>query len=106
MWLHRLDDIRPDVWHAEDCFAFARELSSKLAGGLTPFAATALVAAYRGQWAPAAAYMAAMGLLTVIAPAIGPETYRTDIAGDLPSGVAQRSHRVVDPAAGQAAEVS
>lgn len=87
-------------------FAFARELGSIFAGGLTPFAATALVAAYSGQWVPAAAYMAAMGLLTVIALAIGPETYRTDIAGDLASGVAQRSYRVVDPAAGQAAEMS
>ncbi|OZI74859.1 MFS transporter [Bordetella genomosp. 12] len=59
-------------------FAFSRELGSLLAGGLAPFIATALYTYYHHWW-PIVVYMGSMGVLTLIALALGPETVHKDI---------------------------
>ena len=59
-------------------FAFSRELGSLLAGGLAPFIATALYTYYQHWW-PIVVYMGAMGILTLIALALGPETVHREI---------------------------
>lgn len=59
-------------------FAFSRELGSLLAGGLALFIATALYTYYQHWW-PIVVYMGGMGVLTLIALALGPETVHKDI---------------------------
>jgi hypothetical protein len=54
------------------------QLASVLAGGLSPFIATALLAAY-GRNA-LALYLIAVALVTIVAVTIAAETHRTDIA--------------------------
>ncbi|MFD7713143.1 MFS transporter [Streptomyces sp. NPDC059786] len=51
--------------------AFAREISSPLAGGVAPLIATALLAA-TGTWWSVAAYIAAMSVISTVAVIIGP----------------------------------
>lgn len=59
-------------------FAFSRELGSLLAGGLAPFIATALYSYYQHWW-PIVVYMGVMGVFTLIALALGPETVHKEI---------------------------
>jgi len=59
-------------------FAFSREVGSLLAGGLAPFIATALFA-WAHHWWPIAVYMGFMGLITLFALALGPETLHRDL---------------------------
>jgi len=74
------------AWYAElfdtefrlSGFAFSRELGSLLAGGLAPFIATALYTHYQHWW-PIIVYMGVLGILTVIALALGPETVHKEI---------------------------
>jgi MFS family permease len=51
-----------------------REVSSVLGGGLSPMIATALLAHYRSA-APVAIYLVVLGLVTVIATCLAPETF-------------------------------
>jgi MFS family permease len=51
-----------------------REVSSVLGGGLSPMIATALLAHYRST-TPVAIYLVALGLITVLATCIAPETF-------------------------------
>jgi MFS family permease len=51
-----------------------RELSSVLGGGLSPMIATGLLAHYRSA-VPVAIYLGALGLITVIATCLAPETF-------------------------------
>ena len=51
-----------------------REISSVLGGGLSPMIATALLAHYRST-TPVAIYLVALGLITVLATCIAPETF-------------------------------
>jgi MFS family permease len=51
-----------------------REISSVLGGGLSPMIATALLAHYRSA-APVAVYLVALGLITVVATCLAPETF-------------------------------
>jgi MFS family permease len=55
------------------------QLASVFSGGFAPLIATALLAANHGSPTLVAAYMATMGLITVIATALAPETYRDEI---------------------------
>jgi len=59
-------------------FAFSRELGSILAGGIAPFIATALYA-WAGHWWPIAVYMGILGVFTLVALALGPETVHKNI---------------------------
>ena len=59
-------------------FAFSRELGSLLAGGLAPFIATALYR-WAGHWWPIVAYMAVLGVITLIGLRFGPETVNKNI---------------------------
>ena len=59
-------------------FAFSRELGSILAGGLAPFICTALYAWYK-SWIPIVVYMCVLGVITLAALAMGPETLHRDI---------------------------
>jgi MFS family permease len=54
-------------------FAFAREIGSVVAGGLSPFIATVLYA-WADHWWPIVVYMALLSLITLAALAMGPET--------------------------------
>jgi len=51
-----------------------REISSVLGGGLSPMIATALLAHYRSA-TPVAIYLAVLGLVTVLATCLAPETF-------------------------------
>jgi metabolite-proton symporter len=74
------------AWYAElfdtefrlSGFAFSRELGSLLAGGLAPFIATALYR-WAGHWWPIVVYMGVLGVITLIALSLGPETVNKDI---------------------------
>ncbi|GAA1085720.1 MFS transporter [Pseudonocardia alni] len=74
------------AWYAElfdtefrmSGFAFSREIGSVLAGGLSPFIATALYA-WAGHWWPILVYMGAMAVLTLVALAIAPETVQRSL---------------------------
>lgn len=59
-------------------FAFSRELGSILAGGLAPFICTALYS-WSGHWWPIVAYMCVLGVITLVALAMGPETVHKNI---------------------------
>lgn len=59
-------------------FAFSRELGSVLAGGLAPFICTALYS-WSGHWWPVVVYMCILGVITLIALAMGPETLHKNI---------------------------
>ncbi|WP_069814247.1 MFS transporter [Streptomyces sp. TP-A0874] len=54
-------------------FAFSREIGSVIAGGLSPFIATALYA-WVDHWWPIVAYMGLLSVITLVALAMGPET--------------------------------
>ena len=55
------------------------QLASVFAGGFAPLIATALLAANGGSPTLVAAYMAVMGVITVVATVLAPETYREEI---------------------------
>lgn len=56
------------------------QLASVFAGGLSPFIATALLAAF-GYWA-VALYLAGMAVITIVAVILATETFQDDIAAD------------------------
>lgn len=60
------------------------QLASVLAGGLSPFIATALLAWAGGNPWPVALYMAGMAVISVVAVLLAKETYRGDIYEDQP----------------------
>jgi MFS transporter, MHS family, shikimate and dehydroshikimate transport protein len=55
------------------------QLASVLSGGFAPLIAAALLAANDGDPTLVAVYMCVMGVITVVATALAPETYRRDI---------------------------
>jgi len=55
------------------------QLASVLSGGFAPLIAAALLVANDGSPTLVAAYMAVMGVITVVATAMAPETYRSEI---------------------------
>ena len=59
------------------------QLASVLAGGLSPLIATALLAASDGEPWWVAAYMAGMGLISVVSVLLATETFRSDIEEDV-----------------------
>jgi MHS family shikimate/dehydroshikimate transporter-like MFS transporter len=59
--------------------AAGREIASILAGGLTPFIATALAGPGGSRWPLVAAYVMLGALLTMIAVWLAPETFRRDL---------------------------
>jgi MFS transporter, MHS family, shikimate and dehydroshikimate transport protein len=59
------------------------QLASVLAGGLSPLIATALLAASDGEPWWVAAYMAGMGLISVVSVLLATETFRSDIDADV-----------------------
>ena len=78
-WRHRIEKIAGNENEFRLMgFAFSRELGSILAGGLAPFICTALFAMYR-SWVPIVAYMCVLGVITLIALAMGPETLHRDL---------------------------
>ena len=60
-------------------FAFGRELSSVLAGGLSPLIAVALLAAAGGDPWPVAVYVIFMSVISFVAVFLGPETKDVDL---------------------------
>ena len=62
-------------------FAFSREIGSVIAGGLSPFIATALYA-WADHWWPIVAYMGLLSVITLIALAMGPETVHRSLEAD------------------------
>ena len=64
------------------------QLSAAIAGGLTPFVATAMVAAAGGGYWPVPAYLAALGLISLLSMYLASETYRSDLSGQ--AAVAER----------------
>ncbi len=61
--------------------ALAREISAPLAGGIAPFVATGLLLSTGSYW-PIAVYMIALALITVVAVALGPETYGREMTSE------------------------
>jgi MFS transporter, MHS family, shikimate and dehydroshikimate transport protein len=59
--------------------ALAREVSAPFAGGIAPFVATYLLSRTGTYW-PIALYMLVLALITLVALAFGPETYRRKIS--------------------------
>ncbi len=59
------------------------QLSAAIAGGLTPFVATAMVAAAGGGYWPVPAYLAALGLISLLSMYLASETYRSDLSGQV-----------------------
>jgi MHS family shikimate/dehydroshikimate transporter-like MFS transporter len=55
------------------------QLASVLSGGFAPLIAAALLAANGGSPTLVAGYMVVMGVITVVATAVAPETYRSEI---------------------------
>ena len=65
--------------------AAGREIASIVAGGLTPFIATALAGAAGTRWQWVAGYVAVACLITIISVRLAPETFRRSLAAE--SGV-------------------
>ncbi len=61
--------------------ALAREVSAPLAGGIAPFIATYLLSRTGTYW-PIALYMIVLALISLVALAFGPETYRRRMSED------------------------
>lgn len=59
--------------------AAGREIASIIAGGLTPFIATALAGSHGTRWQWVAAYVAGVCVLTVISVLVAPETFKRDL---------------------------
>jgi metabolite-proton symporter len=83
------------------------QLASVFSGGFAPLIATALLAANHGSPTLVALYMAGLGVITVVATALAPETYRDDIDQPRPEeqqrfsrdpATRQRPERVSTPA--------
>ncbi len=63
-------------------FTVAREVTSPIGGGLAPIAATALLAAAGGSAYLVAWYVVALGAITAISVALGPETRGRDLESE------------------------
>jgi MFS transporter, MHS family, shikimate and dehydroshikimate transport protein len=61
--------------------ALAREVSAPFAGGIAPFVATYLLSRTGTYW-PIALYMIVLALISLVALAFGPETYRRRMSED------------------------
>ena len=61
--------------------ALAREVSAPFAGGIAPFVATYLLSRTGTYW-PIALYMVVLALISLVALAFGPETYRRRMSED------------------------
>ena len=61
--------------------ALAREVSAPFAGGIAPFIATYLLSRTGTYW-PIALYMVVLAIISLVALAFGPETYRRRISED------------------------
>jgi MFS family permease len=59
--------------------ALSREFSSVVGGGVAPLVCSALLAAFDNAWAPVAAYMMAMSLVSLVAVRLAPETLNRDL---------------------------
>jgi MFS transporter, MHS family, shikimate and dehydroshikimate transport protein len=59
--------------------ALSREVTAAFTGGISPFVATALLGWASGESWPIAIYIAAMGLITLVALYFGPETYQSEM---------------------------
>src|SRR5215210_2473280 len=59
--------------------ALAREVSAPFAGGLAPFVATFLLSRTGTYW-PIAVYMMVLAVITIVAIALGPETYQREMS--------------------------
>ena len=59
--------------------ALAREISAPFAGGIAPFVATFLLSRTGTYW-PIAVYMMVLATITIVAVALGPETYRREMS--------------------------
>jgi MHS family shikimate/dehydroshikimate transporter-like MFS transporter len=59
--------------------ALAREVSAPFAGGLAPFVATFLLSRSGTYW-PIAVYMMVLAVITIVAIALGPETYQREMS--------------------------
>jgi MFS transporter, MHS family, shikimate and dehydroshikimate transport protein len=70
------------------------QLSAAIAGGLTPFVATAMVAAAGGYW-PVPAYLAALGIISLLSTYLASKTYRSDLSGQ--ATVAERRVATSEP---------
>jgi MHS family shikimate/dehydroshikimate transporter-like MFS transporter len=81
------------------------QLASVLSGGFAPLIATALLAANHGDPTLVALYLTAMGVITVIATALAPETYCDEIMEPVAEAEAEAEEARFsrDPAARQAA---
>ena len=60
--------------------ASGREIASIVAGGLTPFIATALAGSDGTRWVWVATYVTAVCLITVVSVLVAPETFHRDLA--------------------------
>lgn len=60
--------------------ASGREIASIVAGGLTPFIATALAGSDGTRWTWVATYVTAVCLITIVSVLVAPETFRRDLA--------------------------
>ncbi len=70
------------------------QLASVFAGGLAPFIATALLAAF--GYGAVALYLAFMALITIVAVVLATETFQEDIAADQP-----QEHRLIAESTGE-----
>ncbi|WP_030253130.1 MFS transporter [Streptomyces violens] len=67
----------PEMFGARYRYAgvtLGREFSSVLGGGVAPLICAGLITAFSGSWIPVAAYMMLMGLISLIAVRLSPET--------------------------------
>lgn len=72
----------PEMFGARYRYAgvtLGREFSSVLGGGVAPLICAGLVAAFSGSWIPVAVYMMLMGLISLIAVRMSPETANRDL---------------------------
>ncbi|MFB8267623.1 MFS transporter [Streptomyces sp. NPDC055955] len=72
----------PEMFGARYRYAgvtLGREFSSVLGGGVAPLICAGLVTAFSGSWIPVAVYMMLMGLISLIAVRLSPETVDRDL---------------------------
>lgn len=69
-------------------FALAREGFAPISGGLAPLISVSLLALGGGSPHWVVAYMAALGLITAVSVALGPETFRTEMFPSVPNAEA------------------
>ncbi|MGP3991300.1 MFS transporter [Streptomyces sp. 3N207] len=72
-----------------------REFSSVLGGGFAPLICAGLISAFSGSWIPVAAYMMLMGVISLVATRLSPETVDrelTDPADATATATAEKAH--------------